>query len=649
MICWPRREKRLCIGKKKMNDADFAHMGLRVLSCLKGGDQGGTYLCERNGEKVIVKIAENPEDAQLLQNEYDLLNLISASESPEADLFPRAYSYDPQPPCVLIRSCISGNSIEALVEAQPDRPGLSRDRAVSCCLGVLKQLKCLHGMKTPIIHRDIKPQNVIVDPQGRCHLIDLGISRLHRKDRDGSARRMGSDIVDTTVIGTRLTAPPEQFGFRQTDERSDLYSVGVLLRYCLTGEYADSADETIDADLRAVIQKATAFDPDDRYQTADQMMAALTHPEKKKRPIRRSVLLAAAVLAVLAVSIFLLLSLPGMRRNTLRFREPLIEQAVRLYLNKPEGQLTRQELAEVDSLHIFGQQIYQDESQIWFLGDYPYVRDNAMREAGLYEENGGVASLEDLALLPNLREVCLYHQQISDISFLKNTAIPRLGLGGNPITDLSPLKNNPNIEYLNLFCLDANIEEVVPTLPKLEKLDLGGVELSSFDFFDGLPLREINLFDTEMHQSWKALSSLSSLRALTIGHMNWNILDAILAMPQLEELTITKAGGVTLEKLTSLPNLRSLYFYQSAEPYRVLDIPLRFPYLTWLDAKNLQFHSFHCFSGMTALETLHIYASALDSYDGLDELPALKAIYCTAEQARHIREQYPQGAWELIY
>ena len=84
----------------------------------------------------------------------------------------------------------------------------------------------LHGQTPAVIHRDIKPQNIIVDEAGKIKLIDFGISRLY----DKSAHN------DTVFIGTQEFAPPEQYGFSQTDERSDIFSLGVVLCWLLTGE-----------------------------------------------------------------------------------------------------------------------------------------------------------------------------------------------------------------------------------------------------------------------------------------------------------------------------------------------------------------------------------------------------------------------------
>ena len=67
---------------------------------------------------------------------------------------------------------------------------------------------------------------MVLDPAGRCHLIDLGAARRYRPEQKG----------DTVFLGTEITAPPEQFGYQQTDQRSDVYSLGMLLRFLLSGQ-----------------------------------------------------------------------------------------------------------------------------------------------------------------------------------------------------------------------------------------------------------------------------------------------------------------------------------------------------------------------------------------------------------------------------
>jgi hypothetical protein len=116
----------------------------------------------------------------------------------------------------------------------------------------------------PVIHRDLKPSNVMVTAGGIV-LIDLGISRTFKEDADR----------DTARFGTLAYAPPEQFGFGQTSVRSDVYALGMLLFFCLTGREASSRDRTsgfagsgVSSALRRVIERATQFDPSARYATA---------------------------------------------------------------------------------------------------------------------------------------------------------------------------------------------------------------------------------------------------------------------------------------------------------------------------------------------------------------------------------------------
>ena len=120
------------------------------------------------------------------------------------------------------------------------------------------------SFEQPLIHRDVKPSNVIVNGD-RLKLIDLGIARTYRNDA----------AHDTMRYGTPGYAPPEQYGYGQTSTRSDVYALGMTLAFCLTGEdpAADLrerllADPRVPQELRPALSKATEFDPQRRYATA---------------------------------------------------------------------------------------------------------------------------------------------------------------------------------------------------------------------------------------------------------------------------------------------------------------------------------------------------------------------------------------------
>lgn len=233
----------------------------------------------------------------------------------------------------IIDCCENGGSLEVLLEyvkgrtlaqvvedASPgDRDMLARELIPAICDAVSE----LHGaLESPLVHRDLTPSNVIC-PDARSRsaagsrsaacsrsaaspgsasrscsaaspraasrscsaassgraassycpvLIDFGIARVWREGEE----------ADTTHFGTRSYAPPEQYGFGQTDVRSDVYALGMLAFFCLTGREATPADRECDfacAEVspawRGVIIKATSLDPDDRYQSATEMRDAL--------------------------------------------------------------------------------------------------------------------------------------------------------------------------------------------------------------------------------------------------------------------------------------------------------------------------------------------------------------------------------------
>lgn len=172
---------------------------------------------------------------------------------------------------------LPGVTLEDCVREEGPSEELAREVApqLACAVGLL------HGglgAGAPMIHRDLKPSNVMVVggknglPRSFV-LIDLGIARTWREGAE----------ADTTRLGTRSYAPPEQFGFGQTSVRSDVYALGAVLWFCLTGEdpapgmdsrqLAERPD--VPSDLRRVVAKAMSFDPEARYASAEELACAV--------------------------------------------------------------------------------------------------------------------------------------------------------------------------------------------------------------------------------------------------------------------------------------------------------------------------------------------------------------------------------------
>lgn len=169
----------------------------------------------------------------------------------------------------VVTEFIEGKTLGELVRDEGASERLATGIMPALCDAVFE----LHTLlDPPLIHRDLKPSNVIVRSDGRPFVIDFGIARAW----DGKAD------ADTVRFGTRAYAPPEQFGFGQTDARSDVYALGKLVLFCATGgEGTGPADEAdlrrrgLSAPLSEVIARATAFDPARRFSGARALGRAL--------------------------------------------------------------------------------------------------------------------------------------------------------------------------------------------------------------------------------------------------------------------------------------------------------------------------------------------------------------------------------------
>ena len=123
---------------------------------------------------------------------------------------------------------------------------------------ILTALDALHGHQ--IIYRDLKPENIMVDERDGCKLFDFDIARVYDREKER----------DTSSRGTRDYAPPEQFGFGQTDARSDIYAFGVTLNIMATGCFP--ARKLSGGRLGGIVRRCVEFDPKRRYQNVGQIL-----------------------------------------------------------------------------------------------------------------------------------------------------------------------------------------------------------------------------------------------------------------------------------------------------------------------------------------------------------------------------------------
>ena len=419
--------------------------------------------------------------------------------------------------CV-VRDYAEGKPLDKLVRDKP----LTLKQVLSILLQLCDILTYLHSQDPPIIHRDIKPQNIIVDEHGRVTLIDFGISRTFNE----SARE------DTICFGTRKYAAPEQYGFAQTDPRADIFSVGVLLGWLLTGEAdAEQAKKAIpNHRLRGILKKCTAFDPKKRYKNAAQVKDALTGRLQRRRS-----------LGILASLLILTVSLLYARASAgIRFKEPLIEEAVRLSLgvdaNTP---LTEQDLLSVDGIYVFGDHAVADDEDINELVD-DFV------DGGGSQVRGDIDNLQDIKKLKNIRWITLAYQNISDLSPLADlTGLETLDLRNNPmLTDIPPLSGLGSLTTLVIFDTGVSDLSALRDCPRLTLVDVGNTQITS-------PA---------------ALAGLDALQTLVIRKAPLDTLDGIESHPLLEKLYLSETPVNDLSPLLGLPRLQTVEVDESMRP-----------------------------------------------------------------------------------
>lgn len=200
----------------------------------------------------------------------------------------------------IVMDYIEGESLDKILNEYGAQP---EELVINWAKQICDALSYLHSQKPPIIYRDMKPANVMLNPEGNIKIIDFGIAREYKEQ----------NLADTTVLGTKGYAPPEQYS-GQTDARSDIFALGMTMHHLLTGVDPRKGDRYVPVrqwnpelseGIEVIIDKCVQPAAENRYQSCSDLLYDLEHPElitkdfKKKQKRRLSLFLVSAGMCVL--------------------------------------------------------------------------------------------------------------------------------------------------------------------------------------------------------------------------------------------------------------------------------------------------------------------------------------------------------------
>jgi hypothetical protein len=502
-----------------------------TLECLSNNPVGETLLVkDRQTDQLFIAKCYANQSLLAHTTESDLLKRVDHERLPA---FIKEYK-NAEMLCV-VREYVEGIPLDKY--AAEFR--LTQKQIISLGIQLCDDISYLHDQNPPIIHRDIKPQNIVIDKEGSPRLIDFGSSRIYDEGAE----------EDTVCFGTKYFAAPEQYGFSQTDCRSDIYSMGVLFCWLLTGEteIKTAVTKIGNKNLRRIVQKCTAFAPENRYASAVQVKKALLLADGQKQTKLLQTLCAVLAGTFLLISGFVVgrytefspafLASPGVH-----FEEPLVEQAVRSVLNIEGSELiTEEELLNVTELYIYGDQAAGNYAEFEAIGQHMALNDGTVH-------NGGISSLKDLARLKNLRRLNIALENISDLSPLEELAeLEEITLKHNPVEDISPLAKLPSLR--ELFIYDTHVADlsVLSTCPALEKIDVGQTNITSLTALTGIKsLTDLYAKDI-MLESLAGIENYPYLQHVSFSRIADGDLSPLMKLPQLKEVRMDESLRGTAE------------------------------------------------------------------------------------------------------
>lgn len=608
-----------------------------VYECLKESEDSSTFLVKETATGIlcVLKWARNRQ-TEFLRNEMEIMKKMADRK---LSGIPKAYRiFEENGEVYLVREYIEGMSLAQMVL---QKGGISEAEICRISRKICQTAEQFQNPNEPMIHRDIKPENIVVTPGGEVVFIDFGTMRSYKKD--GSR--------DTFVVGTRGTAAPEQYGYTQTDQRTDVYAIGQTMLYMVSESYEMNqlSECAVSRRMKKIIEKACSFEPDKRYGDAAQLRRAVEKCQANNR--KKVYKKAGAVFGLIAAGYILAIFSPdgtvieNKRIETaeqsaaeeqiqaeITFREELIEEAVRkeLGLSKTD-KITASMLENVRKLRIVGKEILDDEDTFWGEGRHVDGKDSSFGSV-----RGNITDLSDLAQMVNLEELALCNQKIEDISGLKELPLKKLYLSKNMITDFSVLLNLIDLDTLCIMENPAENLSVIGECTGILRLNIQGMNLTDIDFLKNLSLDYLDMSNVEVENNiFEPLAEMKKLDTLCMCDVNEAAAETLSQMSTLKALFMW-GDSTILENLKPLKGMTQLETLAFTTQISSLEGIEQFPSLNFLSVSFSLVKDLSPVTGAKNLQVIDISNADIENFEPLFGHSGLTEVHCTEEQKEEI-------------
>lgn len=608
-----------------------------VYECLKESEDSSTFLVKETvtGILCVLKWGRNRQ-AEFLRNEMEIMEKMADRK---LSGIPKTYRiFEENGEVYLVREYIEGMSLAQMVL---QKGGISEAEICRISRKICQTAEQFQNPDEPMIHRDIKPENIVVTPGGEVVFIDFGTMRSYKKD--GSR--------DTFVVGTRGTAAPEQYGYTQTDQRTDVYAIGQTMLYMVSESYEMNqlSECAVSRRMKKIIEKACSFEPDKRYGDAAQLRRAVEKCQANNR--KKVYKKAGAVFGLIAAGYILAIFsqdgtvIENKRIETAEqsaaeeqiqaeiiFREELIEEAVRkeLGLSKTD-KITASMLENVRKLRIVGKEILDDEDTFWGEGHHVDGKDSSFGSV-----RGNITDLSDLAQMVNLEELALCNQKIEDISGLKELPLKKLYLSKNMITDFSVLLNLIDLDTLCIMENPAENLSVIGECTGILRLNIQGMNLTDIDFLKNLSLDYLDMSNMEVENNiFEPLTEMKKLDTLCMCDVNEAAAETLSQMSTLKALFMW-GDSTILENLKPLKGMTQLETLAFTTQISSLEGIEQFPSLNFLSVSFSLVKDLSPVTGAKNLQVIDISNADIKNFEPLFGHSGLTEVHCTEEQKEEI-------------